>query len=67
MSDPKPVTLIVVNACKIDGKHVAVGEILTDVEFDLACELTGAGRTRLATDDDLAAAASAKKPAKAAA
>jgi len=55
-TEPKPVNLIVTNACKIDGEHVAVGEILLNVEADLAIELTGAGRTRLATAEDIAAA-----------
>jgi hypothetical protein len=63
MATPKPVSIVVVNACKVDGKHLAVGDVLLDVEPDLAFELTGAGRTRLATAEDLAAAK--KKPAKA--
>lgn len=63
MADPKPVTLIVIDPCKIDGKHVAVGEILRDVEPDLAKELTGAGRTRLATTEEAAPKKKAAAPA----
>ena len=61
--EPKPVTLVVIDPVKIDGKHVAVGDILTDIDYELAVELTGAGRTRLATDDDIAAALDAAKAA----
>ena len=63
MANPKPVSIVVINACKVDGKHLAVGEVLLDVEPELAFELTGAGRTRLATAEDLAAVK--KKAAKA--
>ncbi len=63
MAQPKTVTLYAVDAFKINGEHVAVGTILKDVEADLAKELAGAGRARLATADDLAGPA--KKPAKA--
>jgi hypothetical protein len=56
MSDPKTVNLLVINACKVEGQHIAVGEILTDVEAELAMELTGAGRTRVATDEEIKAA-----------
>lgn len=64
-SEPKPVNLVCINACKVDGEHIAAGELLMNVEAELAMELTGAGRTRLATDDDIAAAKSAAKSAKA--
>ena len=64
-NDPKPVNLVCINACKIDGEHIAVGELLMNVESDLALELTGAARTRLATAEDIAAAeAKAKADAK---
>lgn len=59
---PKTVTLFATTAFKLDGEHVAQGAILKDVEAELAKELAGAGRARLATAEDLAAA---KKTAKA--
>lgn len=59
-SEGKPVTLICIDSCKIDGRHVARGEILPDVEPDLAKELTGAGRTRLAAPEEIAAARKGK-------
>lgn len=62
-TEPKTVNLIVTNACKVDGDHLAVGELLLNVEADLAIELTGAGRTRLATAEDIAAAEAAAKKA----
>ena len=66
MADKK-VDLCTISAFKHDGKHFAVGEIVPGVEAELAKELTGAGRTRLATDEDVAAAAAkAEAPAKAA-
>lgn len=62
MSQAKTVTLYATTAFKIEGEHVAAGTILKDVEAELAKELAGSGRARLATADDLAAA---KKPSKA--
>ena len=59
--DPKPVNLLCIEACKVDGNHLAKGEVLMNVPYDLATDLTGAGRTRLATDEDIAAAKKAKK------
>lgn len=61
MATEKKVTLVVVNPCKINGEHAAQGQILTDLDPELAYELTGAGRTRLATDEDIAAAKKAAK------
>jgi hypothetical protein len=58
MAQSKPVTLYCTSAFKLEGKHIAVGTVLHDVEPELAKELTGAGRTRLATAED------AKKAAK---
>ena len=57
----KPVTLYTINAFKLEGDHVAVGTVLKDVEPELAKELTGAGRTRLATAEEVAAATKAAK------
>ena len=62
MAQAKTVTLYATTAFKIDGEHVAAGAILKDVESELAKELAGAGRARLATPEDIAAA---KKPSKA--
>lgn len=59
MAQAKPITLYCISAFKLEGKHIAVGTVIPDVEPELAKELTGAGRTRLATADDH------KKPAKA--
>jgi hypothetical protein len=56
MAQAKSVTLVVIDACKVAGRHVSVGDILPDVPLDLALELTGAGRTRRATDEDLSKA-----------
>ena len=53
MSQPKNVNLMVIDAVKVDGQHYAVGDVLTNVEPDLAKELTGAARTRLATDAEV--------------
>lgn len=66
MANPngKPVSLFAVSAFKHDGQHFAVGDVVNDVEPELAKELTGAGRTRLATAEEVAAAA---RPAKKAA
>lgn len=61
-TEPKKVNLVCISAYKHDGQHIAVGEVVYDVESELAKELTGAGRTRLAKDDDIAAAK--KKSAK---
>lgn len=64
-TESKPVDLYTVDPFKHDGKHFAVGDLLLGVEAELAKELTGAGRTRLATAEDVAAAKSggAKKAA----
>lgn len=56
MSSPKSVNLYITDPCKIDGEHIPQGAILQDVAFELANDLVGAGKARLATDDDLAAA-----------
>lgn len=56
MSQPKNVNLYVIDAVKVEGEHYGVGEVLIDVEPELAKELTGAGRTRLAADDEVAKA-----------
>lgn len=60
---PKPLTLVVIDPVKIEGEHFAIGEILKDVDYDLASQLTGAGRTRLANEEDLAKASAKSKKA----
>lgn len=60
MAQPKTVHLMTISAFKREGEHIAVGTVLRDVEAELAKELTGAGRTRLATADDLAPKAAAE-------
>ena len=50
---PKTVNLVTVDPFKHAGEHFAVGQVLANVEAELALELTGAGRTRLATEEDL--------------
>lgn len=61
MAQAKTVTLYATTAFKIDGVHVSQGAILPDVEAELAKELAGAGRARLATPEDLVAAKKAAK------
>ena len=58
---PKTVNLVTLNPFKHDGDHFVVGQLLSNVEPELALELTGAGRTRLATEEDLAAVKKAAK------
>ena len=49
----KNVPIYITDAVKIDGAHFAVGDILPDVDPELAKELAGAGRCRLATEEDM--------------
>lgn len=61
-----PVKLVVVEATKIDGKHVEVGEVLNNVPTDLAFELGGSGKVRAWTKEleaDTKAQAKAEKAA----
>lgn len=58
---PKTVNLVTCDPFKHDGRHYAVGDVLSGVDAELALELTGAGRTRLASDDDMAAAKKTKR------
>ncbi len=60
----KTVDLVTIDAFKHGGRHYARGDVLLGVEPDLALELTGAGRTKLSTQEDLAASAKATKAAK---
>jgi len=62
---PKPVDIYITDAVKIDGEHFATGEVLLQFDPELAKELAGAGRARLATEEEVAKAK--KAAAKAAA
>ena len=55
----KPVSITITDAVKIDGKHKAVGDVLIDFDGELAKELAGAGRARLATAEEIAKQAKA--------
>ncbi|MDT7849921.1 hypothetical protein Q9292_09885 [Methylophilus sp. VKM B-3414] len=62
-----PVKLVVVEATKIDGKHVSVGEILNNTPTELAFELGAAGKVRAWTKEleaDMKARAKAEEEAK---
>ena len=59
--DGKPVDLTTTDPFKHDGVHFAVGDVLLGIEPELAKELCGAGRVRLATDEESAAARKAPK------
>lgn len=60
-TQPKPVDLITTVGVKIEGEHVDAGTMLPAVEFELAMDIVGAGRARLASDEDIAAAAKVAK------
>lgn len=60
-TEGKPVDLTTIDAFKHDGDHYAVGDVMSSMDPELAKELTGAGRTRLATDEESAAAKKAAK------
>ena len=51
----KPVDIVCIDAFKHDGKHIVVGQVIEGMEPDLAKELAGNGRARLAKDEDKAA------------
>lgn len=67
MAEAKTVNLHTISAFKHEGVHYAVGEVLHNCEAELAKELTGAGRTRKATDEEVAADKRAAKKQAAAA
>lgn len=54
-TNTKPLHLIAIDGFKHEGRHYVPGEILRDADKDLALELAGAGRARLATSDELEA------------
>jgi hypothetical protein len=59
--NPKQISIVITDAVKFDGQHRAVGEVLKNIDYPAAAELVGAGRARLATDEDIAAAGKPKK------
>lgn len=61
----EPVDLFCISGFKHDGRHFAVGDVLPAVEADLAKELAGNGRARLATAEEASAAKPKPKPNKA--
>jgi len=58
-------TLIVTDACLIEGVHTEIDTVLTDVPFGAAIDLLSSGRVKEATKDDVEAA-KARVPARAA-
>lgn len=51
----KPVDVLCTSAFKHDGQHIEVGQVITGMASDLAIELAGNGRVRLAKEEDVAA------------
>lgn len=49
--DGKPVDVIAIESFKNEGEHVERGTVLKQMPADLAMELAGAGKVRLATKD----------------
>jgi|GEM_PF-4092646 len=61
MATKETVDLLITEDTRIDGKEVSRGALLTDVTVDLAYQLAGAGKARMATADEVAAVASRAK------
>lgn len=57
---PKPVDIILVENTGIDGEHVPAGTVLLGVDGDLAMELAGQGKARVATEADVEKAKAAE-------
>ncbi len=51
--DGKPVDIVLTENTGIEGTHHAAGTVLKQVEADLAMELCGQGKARLAQEADL--------------
>lgn len=61
---PKPVDMLIIHGIKIDGVHYDADTIVEGMKPELAIELGGQGRARLATAEDAKRiAAKAKKAA----
>lgn len=56
----KPVDVIAVESFRLDGNHVERFTVIENMAPDLAMELAGAGKVRLATKDSIAEAKAAK-------
>lgn len=67
IQEEKKVDVIVVEACKIDGKHIECDTEIKGMDANFAMELAGSGRVRVATDKLRAEVAERKKQAAAAA
>jgi hypothetical protein len=50
-SSAKPVDVIITESCRLDSGHTDRGQIIQNMPADLAMELAGAGKCRLATPD----------------
>ncbi|MDD0817207.1 hypothetical protein PSQ39_21410 [Curvibacter sp. HBC28] len=50
---PKRVAITLVENTAVDGEHIAAGTTLLDVPGELAVELAGQGKARLATEAEI--------------
>lgn len=64
-NSPKAVDVVAATAFKLDGEHIAVGQLIRGMDGELAKELAGQARVRVATDEELAADAKVSAKAKA--
>lgn len=51
----KPVDVLCTSPFKHDGQHIENGQVITGMDSELAKELAGNGRVRLAKAEDIAA------------
>ncbi|GAA4419919.1 hypothetical protein [Acidovorax lacteus] len=58
--DPKPVDIVLLEPTAIDGQHFDRGTLLQGVPGDLAMELAGQGKARIAKEGDQPAKAAKK-------
>lgn len=61
--EPKNVDIVITDPVKVEGKHYAIGDVLPQCDAELAKELAGAGRARLATEEEVAKAKKAASKA----
>lgn len=57
--ETKPVDVITFEAFRHEGQHIEVGTLIKQMPAELAMELTGIGRVRAATKENVAAARAA--------
>ena len=55
-NEGKPVNLMVIENTSIEGKYVEAGTVLKNVPAEMAMDLAGAGKVRVATEAELAPA-----------